>query len=190
MVSDSSSSVATREQPLKWYIIKTKSHCEGRARDSIQRLVRDHDMESLLGDILIPEKEVIEVVKGKKVSKARKFYPGYVFIQMHLTDHLWHLIKSTSHVINFVGKQGEPAEVPLQQIEAISTQQEESQSHPQARLSFVSGEHVKVIDGPFNGFSGVVEDVNQEKGRVKVSVSIFGRPTPVELDFAQVHREE
>ncbi len=182
--------VETTDKALKWYIIKTKSHCEMRAREAISRLVKDHQMESMLGEILIPEKEVIEVVKGKKVSKFKKFYPGYVFVQMHLTDELWYLIKSASHVVNFVGKQGEPTEVPLEQIEAISHQLEENKSHPQTKMSFSPGEHVKVIDGPFNSFGGVVEEVNQEKGRVKVSVSIFGRPTPVELDFSQVHREE
>ena len=178
------------EKALKWYIVKTKSHCEARAREAISRLVKDHQMDGMLGDILIPEKEVIEVVKGKKVSKFKKFYPGYVFIQMHLTDQLWYLIKSASHVVNFVGKQGEPTEVPLKQIEAISHQLADDKSHPQAKMSFAPGEHVKVIDGPFNSFGGVVEEVNQEKARVKVSVSIFGRPTPVELDFSQVHREE
>ena len=181
---------AQNTKQLKWYIVKTKAHCESKAKESIRRLMKDHQMESQIGDILIPEKEVVEVVKGKKVNRPKKFYPGYVFIQMNLTDHLWHLIKSASNVINFVGKRGVPTEVPLQQIEAISNQLEESLVHPQAKVSFSSGEHVKVIEGPFNSFSGVVEEVNQEKGRVKVSVSIFGRPTPVELDFSQVHRDE
>ena len=129
------------------------------------------------------------MVKGKKVTRPRKFYPGYVFIQMQLTDHLWHLIKNVSNVVNFVGKQGAPTEVPAQQISAI-TEVKKASPDTQAKPAFSAGEYVKVIDGPFNSFSGVVEEVNQEKGRVKVSVSIFGRPTPVELDFAQVHKEE
>ena len=175
---------------FKWYIIKTKTNCEFKAREAIQRIAKDHHIEEQLKDILIPEKEVVDVVKGKKVTRPRKFYPGYVFIQMRLTDRLWHLIKSASNVVNFIGKQGMPAEVPAQQIEAITHQIEETATHPHESISFTAGEYVKVIDGPFKSFSGVVEEVNQEKGRVKVSVSIFGRPTPVELDFAQVHREE
>ena len=175
---------------LKWYIVKTKAHCESKAKEAIRRLAKDHNIEDQVGDILIPEKEVVEVVKGKKINRPKKFYPGYVFIQMNLTDQVWYLVKNASNVINFVGKRGAPTEVPLQQIEAISSQLKENLAHPQTKMSFSSGEYVKVIDGPFNSFSGVVEEVNQEKGRVKVSVSIFGRPTPVELDFSQVHREE
>ena len=175
---------------FKWYTIKTKTNCEFKAREAIQRLAKDHRLDTQLKDILIPEKEVIEVVKGKKVIKPRKLYPGYVFIQMHLTDHLWHLIKNASNVVNFVGKKGVPTEVPFQQIETITHQIKEDAAHPQAKISFTVGEHVKVIDGPFKSFNGVVEEVNQEKGRVKVSVSIFGRPTPVELDFSQVYRED
>ncbi len=180
----------TDSNHFKWYTIKTKTNCEFKAREAIKRLAKDHHLEAQLKDILIPEKEVIEVIKGKKVTKPRKLYPGYVFIQMHLTDHLWHLIKSASNVVNFVGKQGAPTEVPIQQIETITHQIKEDAAHPQAKISFTAGEHVKVIDGPFKSFNGVVEEVNQEKGRVKVSVSIFGRPTPVELDFSQVYRED
>ena len=183
-------SASSTEQDFKWYIVKTKTNCEFKARESIKRLAKDHHLSSQLKEILIPEKEVVEVIKGKKVTRPRKFYPGYVFIQMHLTDHLWHLIKSAHNVVNFVGKQGIPTEVPVQQIEAITHQVEEDASHPQSKITFTVGEHVKVIDGPFKSFSGVVEEVNHEKGRVKVSVSIFGRPTSVELDFSHVYREE
>lgn len=175
---------------FKWYIIKTKTNCEFKAKSAIQRLAKDHHLSSDLKNILIPEKEVVEVIKGKKVIRSKRFYPGYVFVQMHLTNHLWHLIKTVSNVVNFVGKQGKPTEVPAQQISAITNQIEEDVVHPHSKVSFTVGEHVQVIDGPFKTFGGVVEEVNQEKGRVKVSVSIFGRPTPVELDFSQVYREE
>ena len=185
-----SESELTTNNDFKWYIVKTKANCEFKAREAIKRLAKDHGLDSHVKDILIPEKEVIEVVKGKKVTRQRKFYPGYVFIQMHLTDHLWHLIKSASNVVNFVGEHGKPTAVPDQQIEVITHKVKEDAAHPYAKITFTNGEHVKVIDGPFKSFNGVVEEVNQEKGRVKVSVSIFGRPTPVELDFAQVYREE
>ena len=183
-------SEVTKNSDFKWYIIKTKTNCEFRARSAIQKLTKDHQLSSQPKDILIPEKEVIEVVKGKKVARPKKFYPGYVFIQMRLTNHLWHLIKNASNVVNFIGKQGKPAEVPEEQISAITNQIQEDVAHPHSKVAFIAGEHVKVIDGPFKTFGGVVEEVNQEKARVKVSVSIFGRPTPVELDFSQVYREE
>ena len=175
---------------LKWYIIKTKVNCEAKAKESIHRLIKERHLEDQIGEILIPEKEVVELVKGKKASRSKKIYPGYVFIQMRLTNTLCYLIKNASNVVNFLGRQGEPVEVPFKQVESITRQIKESEAHPHIKVSFSAGEQVKVIDGPFNSFSGVVEEVNQEKGRVKVSVSIFGRPTPVELDFAQVHREE
>ena len=183
-------STATKKDGFKWYVIKTKINCEFKARSAIQKLAEDHQLSSQLKDILIPEKEVVEVVKGKKVSRPKKFYPGYVFIRMRLTNHLWHLIKNASNVVSFIGKQGKPAEVPDQQVSAITNQIKEDVAHPHTKVAFTAGEHVKVIDGPFKTFSGVVEEVNQEKARVKVSVSIFGRPTPVELDFSQVYREE
>ena len=174
----------------KWYIIKTKANCEARARESVKRLIKDRGLGSKVQEVLVPEKEVVDIVRGKKTTRMKRIYPGYIFIHMELDSGLWHLIRSASHVINFVGRQGEPVEVPPDQIKSITQQMEEEQAHPHARVSFAVQEAVKVIDGPFKGFSGVVEEVNQEKARVKVSVSIFGRPTPVELDFSQVHRDE
>lgn len=178
------------EKTLKWYIIKTKTNCEFRAREAIKRLIKDHKLEDQINEILIPEKEVIMVVKGKKVSKSKKFYSGYVFMQMYFSNQIWHLIKNASGVINFVGKNGVPTIVPLNQIESITNQIKAEATHPKSKISFIIGEHVNVIDGPFKSFSGVVEEVHQEKERVKIAVSIFGRPTPVELDFSQVYREE
>ncbi len=174
----------------KWYIVKTKTNCEVRAKDSIQNLVKTHQLDIHLGDILIPEKDVVEVVKGKKVTRVKKLYPGYVFIQMHLTDKVWHLIKGVSNVVSFVGgKKGFPPEVPVGQIEAIQTQAQKDYKSPTEQASFSIGEVVTVIEGPFKGFTGMVKEVNAEKARIKIEVSIFGGPTPVELDFAQVHSE-
>ena len=178
------------EKDFKWYIVKTKTNCEFKAKGAIQSLVQDHKLSDKIQEILVPEKEVVEVVKGKKVTRPKRFYPGYVFIQMRLTNQLWHLIKNASSVVNFVGKQGLPTEVPEEQIEAITTQVQEDSASPGAKVTFTVGEYVQVIDGPFKSFNGVVETVNQEKARLKVSVSIFGRPTPVELDFSQVYRAE
>lgn len=176
-------------QDYKWYVLKTRTSCEGRAKKMIEDLVKRKNLEEEIGEVLIPEKDVIQVVKGKKVTRSKKIYPGYIFVQMKLSDKLSYVIKNVSNVSHFVGGRFKPLEVPKEQLEAIGRQIEESAANPQAQISFSEGETVLVIDGPFKNFNGTVEEVNQEKGRVKVSVSIFGRPTPVEFDFAQVHRE-
>ena len=174
---------------LKWYVLKTKTSCEARAKKMIEDLIKTKNLKDQIGEVLIPEKEVIQVVKGKKVTRSKKIYPGYIFIQMELSDELSYLIKNITNVSHFVGGRFKPMEVPPEQLKIIDQQIEESSVNPQAQISFSEGENVLVIDGPFKNFNGTVEEVNQEKGRVKVSVSIFGRPTPVEFDFSQVHRE-
>ena len=176
-------------QDFKWYILKTKTSCEGRAKQMIEDLVESKNLKEQIGEILIPEKDVIQIVKGKKVVRSKKIYPGYIFVQMKLNDELSYAIKNVSGVSHFVGGRFKPTEVPKEQLKVINQQIEESSANPQAQISFSEGEPVVVIDGPFKNFNGTVEEVNQEKGRVKVSVSIFGRPTPVEFDFSQVHRE-
>ena len=174
---------------FKWYILKTKTNCEGRAKQMIEELIKAEKLESQIGEILIPEKDVIHIVKGKKVTRLKKIYPGYIFVQMRLSDKLSYIVKNVTNVIHFIGNRFQPLEVPKEQLDIIGRQIEESSSNPQAQISFSEGESVMIIDGPFKNFNGTVEEVNQEKGRVKVFVSIFGRPTPVEFDFAQVHKE-
>lgn len=176
-------------QDFKWYILKTRTNCEERARQMIEELVKTKKLEDQIGKILIPEKEVIQVVKGKKVNRLKKIYPGYIFVQMKLSDELSYTIKNVTSVSHFIGNRFKPLEVPKEQLDVIGQQMEKSSAGPQAQISFSEGETVMVIDGPFKNFNGTVEEVNQEKGRVKVFVSIFGRPTPVEFDFSQVHRE-
>ncbi len=177
-------------ESFKWYILKTKTNCENRAKAVIERDLKSHGLADQVKEIFIPERDVVQVVKGKKVTRSKKIYPGYVFIQMRLSDELWHAVQKSANVSSFVGgDRDKPLEVPPEQLEAISRKIEESAESPGAQVSFSEGEFVQVIDGPFKNFNGKVEEVNQEKGRVKVSVSIFGRPTPVEFDFAQVHRE-
>ena len=179
------------ELKQKWYIIKTKTNCEFRAKDAIQSLIKTHRLKSYISNILVPEKDVVEVIKGKKITRSKKFYPGYVFVQMHLTDQVWHLIRGVSNVVSFVGggKKGWPPEVPASQIDTIQNRVQEDLKSPSVQAAFVVGESVTVIDGPFKGFNGTVREVNQEKARIKIEVSIFGGPTPVELDFSQVHAE-
>lgn len=177
----------------KWYIVKTKTNCEFRAKGSIEKLIESHQLSHYINEILVPEKDVVAVVKGKKITRSKKFYPGYVFIEMHLTDKVWHLIKEVSNVVSFVGggegKYGWPPEIPKKQIDAIQDRVKEDLESPEIRVAFSVGENVTVIDGPFKGFNGVAKEVNQEKRRIKIEVSIFGGPTPVELDFDQVHSE-
>lgn len=180
------------EEAKKWYIVKTKTNCENKSRDSIQNLIKMHKLEESVGDILIPEKEVVEVVRGKKTKRSKKLYPGYVFIEMNLTDQVWHIIKGVSSVVSFVGgsrKKSFPLEVPKEQMDAIQNRTQVDSASPEVHVAFSVGESVAVIDGPFKGFSGTVKEVSQEKGRIKIEVSIFGGPTPVELDFDQVHSE-
>ncbi|MCZ0933469.1 MAG: transcription termination/antitermination protein NusG [Oligoflexia bacterium] len=176
-------------EDLKWYVLKTKTNCEARAKQMIEDLIKTKNLKDKIGEVLIPEKEVIQIVKGKKVTRSKKIYPGYIFVKMKLSDELSYLIKSITNVSHFVGGRFKPIEVPSEQLKVIDQQIEESSANPQAQITFSEGEAVLVIDGPFKNFNGTVEEVNQEKGRVKVSVSIFGRPTPVEFDFSQVHRE-
>lgn len=171
---------------LKWYIVNVQTGCESTAKASIQERARSNKMEGHFGDILIPAESVVELVKGKKATRSRKFFPGYLFVQMELNDASWHLVKSSAKVTGFVGTRGKPSEVPEVEVARVTKQMEVGAEKPRARVTFSVGETVTVVDGPFSNFTGSVEEINEEKGKVKVLVSIFGRPTPVELDFIQV----
>jgi transcriptional antiterminator NusG len=172
----------------KWYIVNTQTGCEGTAKASIEERARSHKMDHLIGDILIPAENVVELVKGKKATRSRKFFPGYIFVNMVLTDETWHLIKNASKVSGFVGGKVRPPEVPEHEVLRVTQQMETGAEKPKPKVKFSLGEAVMVVDGPFSNFNGTVEEINQEKGKVKVLVSIFGRPTPVELDFVQVEK--
>ena len=176
------------DKDYKWYILKTKVNCEMKARQAIEKTVQRDKMQEQIRNIMIPEKEVVQVVKGKKVTRLKRIYPGYIFIEMKLDRSSWHNITSSDNVSHFVGG-GKPIEVPKEQLEMVNQKVQDSAQSPKVQVSFSEGESVKVIDGPFKSFNGIVEEVNQEKGRVKVSVSIFGRPTPVDFDFAQIYKE-
>ena len=172
---------------MKWYIVNTLSGGEGVAKASIEENARNKNMEAEIGDILIPQENVIELVKGKKATRSRKFFPGYIFVQMKMSDTTWHLVKGSTKVTGFLGN-NKPTPVPQNEVERITKQMEVGAERPKAKITFTVGEAVTVIDGPFNNFNGTVEEINEEKGKVKVLVSIFGRPTPVELDFVQVEK--
>jgi transcription termination/antitermination protein NusG len=173
----------------KWYIINTQTGCEATAKTAIEERVRSQKMEEFFGQILIPSENVVELVKGQKQTKSRKFFPGYMFVQMFLNDETWHLVKHSSKVTGFVGgAKTRPPEVPEAEVLRVTQQMAGVAEKPKHKVKFSVGENVTVVDGPFSNFSGTVEEINEDKAKVKVLVSIFGRPTPVELDFIQVEK--
>ncbi len=173
----------------KWYIVNVQSGTENSAKAAIEERIRMHKMEQYFGEVLIPAENVVELVKGQKTTKSRKFFPGYIFINMFLNDQSWHLVKNTSKVSGFVGgAKTRPPEVPEAEVLRVTQQMSGLSEKPRTKINFSIGEQVTVTDGPFNNFNGTVEDINEEKAKVKVLVSIFGRPTPVELDFVQVSK--
>lgn len=175
---------------FKWYVLKTKTNCESKAKLVIEKVINRQKMENQIEDILIPERDVVQIVKGKKVTRSKKIYPGYVFLKMKLNDELWHAIKSAANVSHFVGgTRAKPREVPESQLKTIKQQITEGVENPQTQVDFMEGDHVAVISGPFKGFKATIQEVNHEKERVRVSVGIFGRMTPVELSFLQIHKK-
>ena len=174
----------------RWYVIHVYSGFENKVAQSIKEQARQMGMEDLVEDVQVPTEEVVRMHRGAKVSSERKFFPGYVLVKMDLTDDTWHLIKNTAKVTGFLGGGGRGKPVPISEGEAgrILRQVQEGVERPKPAVSFEIGEQVKVADGPFASFNGTVEDVDEERARLKVAVSIFGRSTPVELDYAQVEK--
>ena len=172
----------------KWYIVNTNTGSESTAKTAIEERIKSQGMEEFFGDILVPTENVVELVKGKKTTRAKKFFPGYIFVNMDMNDKAWHLVRGSSKVTGFVGVGTRPTEVPEDEVMRVTQQMQTGADKPKHKISFTLGESVQVIDGPFSNFNGTVEEINEEKGKVKVLVSIFGRPTPVELDFIQVEK--
>jgi transcription termination/antitermination protein NusG len=172
----------------RWYIIHAHSGFEKKVAQSIREQFAQHSLTEKLEEVVVPVEEVLEVRRGKKVAAERKFFPGYVLIKIELNDQTWHLIKNTQKVTGFLGGNGKPQAIPESEVSRIFDQIKEGMEKPRSTITFEIGDSVKVIDGPFDGFVGVVEDVEEEKSRLKVSVSIFGRSTPVDLEFSQVEK--
>jgi transcription termination/antitermination protein NusG len=172
----------------QWYVVHTYSGFEQKAKLALQERIRQHHMEELFGEVLIPSENVIELVRGEKKTTTRKFFPGYMLVKMILNDNTWHLVKSTPRITGFVGNAVNPPAVPDEEVARITNQMEEGTLKPRPKVEFEEGESVRVIDGPFVNFNGVVEEVKPDKGKLRVMVSIFGRSTPVELDFVQVEK--
>ena len=173
----------------KWYVVHTYSGYEQKAKAALEERVRAFGLQEKIGEILVPVERVQELGKGgqRKIS-SRKFFPGYIFVNMELTDETWHIVKDTPKITGFVGHSTQPPEVPESEVREITQQMEEGALRPKPKVLFEVGESVKVVDGPFQDFNGTVEEVRPEKGKVRVLISIFGRATPVELDFVQVEK--
>jgi len=177
----------------KHYVVHTYSGYENKVRKSLEERVRQFNLQDQFGDILIPTEQVVEMVKGEKRTSKRKFFPGYIIVEMEMGPASWHLVKSTPKVTGFVGGGKTPEDVPAisrAEVERLTSQISEGTLKPKPKVQFETGDSVRVVDGPFSGFNGSVEEVNAEKGRLRVLVSIFGRATPVELDFMQVEKTQ
>lgn len=175
---------------MKWYAVQAFSGMEKSVKAALEERIARSDVQDQFGDILVPVEEVIEMKSGVKKITERRLYPGYVLVQMAMSDDSWHLVKSTPRVTAFIGGSAQrPTPIKDKEVDIILQRIDDSKSNPVQKLSFEKGESVRVIDGPFKDFSGNVEDINYEKSKLRVSVSIFGRATPVELDFSQVEKE-
>lgn len=174
---------------MKWYVVHTYSGYENRAKKSLEERVRQLHLESQFGEVLIPTENVVELSKGgQKKTTRRKFFPGYVLVRMILNDDTWHLVKGTPKITGFVGGTTQPPAVPEVEVKRLTQQIDEGTFKPKPRVQFEEGETVRVIEGAFANFNGLVDAVNADKAKVRVLVSIFGRSTPVELDFVQVEK--
>ena len=173
---------------MRWYVIHVYSGFEKKVSESIEERVRQAGLEAEVDQVLVPMEEVVELRRGAKVNAERKFFPGYVLMRMEISDEVWHLVKNTPKVTDFLGAQGRPTPIPDREANRILHQVKEGVERPKPSVTFEIGEEVRVCDGPFNSFNGFVEDVDEDRARLKVSVSIFGRATPVELEYAQVEK--
>jgi transcriptional antiterminator NusG len=174
---------------MRWYVVHAYSGYEKKVATALKERIDLHGMTDRFGDVLVPTEEVVEMKNGQKRKSERKFFPGYVLVQMELDDDTWHLVNETPRVMGFIGgKADAPAPITDAEAQAILRRVEDGTEKPRPKTLFEPGEMVRVVDGPFNDFNGVVEEVNYEKSRLNVAVLIFGRSTPVELEFSQVEK--
>lgn len=170
----------------RWYVVHVYSGFEAKVKRSLEERIANSPLQEYFGEIIVPTETVVELVKGERKESSRKFYPGYILVQMALTDQTWHLVKDTGKVTGFLGGRDKPSPISDAEVDQILRRMEAGKQKPQPKYHFEPGDEIRVIDGPFTNFNGTVEEVNPEKGKIKVFVSIFGRSTPVELEFVQV----
>lgn len=173
---------------MRWYVVNVYSGFEKKVVQAIEEQAQKAGMSQFFGEMLVPSEEVVEMRRGNKVNVEKNYFPGYVLVKMTLTDETWHLVRNVPRVASFLGSKGKPIPISEAEVGRILNQVKESVEKPRHTYSFEIGEQIRVCDGPFSSFSGVVEEVENDKGRLKVSVMIFGRPTPVELEFNQVQK--
>ncbi|MDY7031928.1 MAG: transcription termination/antitermination protein NusG [Thermodesulfobacteriota bacterium] len=172
----------------KWYVVHTYSGYENQVKTALEERIKAHNKEDSFSDILVPSEKVVELVKGEKKTSDRKIFPGYVLIHMELDNETWHIVRNTPKVTGFIGGRTSPVAISDAEVKEITDQISEGTLKPKPKVLYEKGDNVKVIDGPFTNFNGVVAEVKPEKGKLKVLVSIFGRSTPVELEFLQVKK--
>ncbi|OIO75285.1 MAG: transcription termination/antitermination protein NusG [Zetaproteobacteria bacterium CG1_02_53_45] len=173
---------------MNWYVVQVYSNFEDKVEQMLRENAERAGLSDSFGQILVPREEVVELKEGQKVTSQRKFFPGYILVEMEMNDDTWHVVKDTRQVSGFLGSSGKPRPMPQREVDALIQQIEEGIERPKPKVMFDIGDAVRVIDGPFASFNGVVEEVMEDKAKLKVSVSIFGRPTPVELEYIQVEK--
>ena len=187
--SNTTTANSSAQAGMNWYVVHAYAGFEGKAKQALEERIRTHTrLTHLFGEVHVPQETVVELVKGQKKTSNRKFFPGYILVQMVLNEDTWHLVKETPKVSGFVGDATNPSPISEDELARIMNQVEEGAASPRSKMNFEQGETVKVVDGPFADFNGTIEEVKPEKGKVKVLISIFGRATPVELDFMQVEK--
>ena len=172
----------------RWYVVHVFSGSEKKMSQSVLEQAASHGLEEQIEDVLVPTEEVVEVRRGAKVQAERKFFPGYILVNMELTDAAWSLVQSQPRVTGFLGGKGKPVPITKAEADRLIKQMDEGVERPRSTISFDIGEEVRVVEGPFESFNGIVEEADDEKERLKVAVSIFGRSTPVELEYSQVEK--
>jgi transcription termination/antitermination protein NusG len=178
----------TEVSSKNWYIVHTYSGFEKKVAESLQQRVQAYGLQSDIGEVLIPTEDVVEMRSGKKVVSSKRFFPGYILVEMNMTDHAWHVVKNTPKVTGFVGAGAKPTPLTKDEVEQILTQVRTAAEKPKPKYTFDKGDQVRINEGPFAGFNGIVDEVNPEKNTLKIMVTIFGRSTPVEMDFLQVEK--
>lgn len=187
-VEETHASATEEQKPMRWYVVHTYSGYEEKAKKALLERIKATKTEKYFSEILIPTEKVVEIVKGEKKTSNKRFFPGYILVQMILTDKTWHVVKNTPKITGFIGNSTNPPAIPDEEVNKLVTQIDQGTLKAKPTADFSIGDTVRVIEGPFANFNGVVEEVKPEKGKVRVLVSIFGRSTPVELDFLQVEK--
>ena len=179
---------AAGDSPMEWFVVHTYSGFERKVKESLEQRILAYGVQDQFGHVLIPTEDVVEMKGGKKVISQKKYFPGYILVQMRMSDNAWHLVRNTPKVTGFVGPERKPTSISQEEVDKILQQVSTSADKPKPKFVFEKGETVRIIDGPFSNFTGLVDEVHHVRNTLKVMVTIFGRATPVELDFLQVEK--